>query len=413
MTVMELLRGARPSDTEGEGAAATSWLPDPARDVLIGLATGLVSLLVVLVPTLLGWMLDPRPGASFAEPLGAGASLWLLVQGAHLGSGATVIAFVPLLLGAAAVWGASRGASRVLATADTEDDWWADLLPRSVAGVAGRWWFGYAVAVGLACLLSLAGSLSVRWLSVAAPLVVVPGLALVVALRRLGRGADVFGPRLDRFVTPEVVRRAWGPATRGFRLILGLGLITVLAAVVLRWGSVSQLQSEVGAGLLGGGLLAAAQLASLPNLALWVVGLFAGPGFSVVEGAHTSWSGSTSGLMPLVPVFGAMPEPGPWSWMAHLLVLIPVLVGAHVGRASLSSVARLSSVRTKAGVAVTASLLVAAGVALLDGLAGGSLGAYRLADIGTSALWTGVCLAGELLFGALIVVFWDAWRLRR
>lgn len=412
MTVMEMLRGARPSDADGEGAPQ-SRLPESWREVLIGLVTGIASLLVVLVPTALGWMLDPRPGASLAEPLGAGASLWLLVQGAHLGAGATVIAFVPLLLGAFAVWGAARGADRALATADTEDSWWADLLPRSVAAAAGRWWIGYAVAVALASLLTLAGSLPLRWVSLVAPLVVVPGLALALSVRRRSRDAEVLGPRFHRFVAPETVRRAWGPATRGLRLVLGVALLFVVVAVVLRWGSVTQLHGEIGAGFLGGLLLVGAQVASLPNLALWVVGLLTGPGFSVVEGAHTSWSGTTSGLMPLVPIFGAMPEPGPYPWFVHLLVLGPVAIGGYIGRRALSSVARLSSLRTKASVAAVACLMVALAVAVLDALAGGSLGAYRLADIGTSALWTGLCLAAELMVGALVVVLWDAWRLRR
>ena len=419
MTVLEMLRGVRPSagsdaDPAAEdGAPAPAWLPDPARDVHLGLAPGLLSLSAVIVPTALGWLLDPRPGVTLAEPLGAGSSLWLLVQGAHLGAGATSVAFVPLLLGGLAVWAASRGAGRALATADVDDEFAADLLPRSVAVVAGRWWLGYAVAVGLAAALTLAGSLPLRWLSLWVPLVVVPGLALALAIRRLAGEADILGRRFDAFVVPETVRRASGPAVRGLALLLGIAALVVVAAVVLRWGSVTSLQGEVRAGFMGGLLLVAAQLASLPNLALWVLSFLAGPGFSVVEGAHTSLAGSTSGLMPLVPVFGAMPEPGAYPWFVRLLVLVPVLVGAHVGRRSLATVARLSSLRTKASVASVACLLVAAAVGLLDGLGGGSLGAYRLSDIGAPALWASLALAGELIVGALAVVAWDAWRLRR
>lgn len=416
MTGLEMLRGARSSADAGEAdgeAQAPSWLPESTRDVVTGVVTGLVSLLVVLVPTLLGWMLEPRPGGSLAEPLGAAASLWLLVQGAQLGSGATTIAFVPLVLGALGVWGASLGADRALGSADVDDELVGDLLPRSVTAVAVRWWGGYAVAVALASALTLAGSLPVRWLSLAVPLVVVPGMALALALRRLAREADVLGPRFDAFVLPDTVRRASGPALRGLTLLLVLALLCVIGAVALRWGSVADLHGEVGAGFLGGLLLIGAQAAALPNLALWVVAFLAGPGFSVVDGAHTSLSGSTTGLMPLVPVFGALPEPGPHPWFVRLVLLVPVLVGAHLGRRSLGVVARLSSLRTKASVAAVACLLVAAAVGLLDGLGGGSLGAYRLSDIGASALWTTLALAGELLLGALAVVAWDAWRLRR
>jgi len=412
---MDMLRGVRSADDAGADGStpAASWLPDSARDIVIGFITGLVSLLVVVVPTMLGWMLDPRPGASLAEPLGAGASLWLLVQGAHLGSGAVAVAFVPLVLGALVVWGASWGASRTLETADVEDEFVADLLPRSVAFVAGRWWIGYAVAVVLASVLTLAGSLPLRWLSLVVPLVVVPFLALALAVRRLARQSDVLGSRFDAFVAPESARRARGPAVRGLTLLLGLSLLLVLAAIVLNWGSVSSLQGEAGAGFLGGVLLAGVQVAALPNLALWVVSFLAGPGFSVVDGAHTSVTGSTSGLMPLVPVFGAIPEPGPYPWVMRLLVLVPVLVGGYIGRRSLDGVARLSSLRTKASVAVVACAMVALAVGVLDGLGGGSLGAYRLSDMGASALWMSLVLGLELMVGALAVVAWDAWRLRR
>jgi hypothetical protein len=414
MTVLEMLRGGRPADdADGEEPRASPWLPYSVRDVLVGLATGLLSLLVVVVPTVLGWMYDPRPGDSFADPLGAGASLWLLVQGAHLGANATIVAFVPLVLGALAVWGASRGASRVLDTADVDDAFVADLLPRSVASSGGRWWGGYALAVALAAALTLAGSLPLRWLSVVVPLVIVPVLALALALRRLARDADILGPRFDPFVAPETVRRAWAPARSGLLVLLAVGVLLVLVAVALSWGSVSSLHREAGAGLLGGALLVATQLAALPNLALWALSFLAGPGFSVVDGAHTSLTGSTGGLMPMVPVLGAVPEPGSAPWVVRLLVLVPVVVGGCIGRRALGSVARLSSLRTKASVAVVACAMVAVAVGVLDGLGGGSLGAYRLSDIGAPALWLTLTLALELVVGALLVVAWDAWRLRR
>lgn len=417
MTVLEMLRGGRPADDvdgeDGEESPGSPWLPYPVRDVLVGLATGLLSLLVVVVPTMLGWMFAPRPRDSFADPLGAAASLWLLVQGAHLGANATIVAFVPLVLGGLAVWGASRGASRVLDTADVEDELAADLVPRSIASTAGRWWGGYALAVAAAAGLTLAGSLPLRWLSLAMPLLVVPALALVLALRRLARDADIVGPRLDALVQPETLRRAWGPARSGLLAVMGLGLLLVLLAVALSWGSVSSLHREAGAGLLGGVLLVAAQVAALPNLALWALSFLAGPGFSVVDGAHTSLTGSTGGLMPLVPVLGAVPEPGAAPWVVRLLVLVPVVVGGYIGRRALGAVARLSSLRTKASVAVVACAVVAVLVGVLDGLGGGSLGAYRLSDIGAPALWLSLTLGLELVAGALAVVAWDAWRLRR
>jgi hypothetical protein len=50
-------------------------------------------------------------------------------------------------------------------------------------------------------------------------------------------------------------------------------------------------------------------------------------------------------------------------------------------------------------------------VGALDAFAGGSLGAFRLSDIGAPALWLVVALASELVAGALVAVLWDTWRL--
>ena len=72
MTVLELPRGVRPTDDEdGEGSPSTSWLPDSARDVLLGLATGLLSLLVVayMMPGSVFQKIGPVEGRWFAPSI--------------------------------------------------------------------------------------------------------------------------------------------------------------------------------------------------------------------------------------------------------------------------------------------------------------------------------------------------------
>lgn len=410
MTVMEMLRGGRPNDGAGPGASDVPRL----RPVLVGVATAASSLLLVLAPVLLAWSVDGGAAGDVGAPVGTAAALWLLAQGAHLSAGSASISVVPLLLGALLVWTASRGLRRAVAGADLDEPHLAGLVPRPLASGALSWWAGYAGGVGGTAALTLLAPARPVWWTLAAPLVLVPGLAVAVVLTGLVRlDPDVLGPRLAAIPVPDLLRRAFGPALRGAALMLGIGMLVVLAAAAVQHSRVLGLHSATGAGLLGGVLLVAAQVAVLPNLGLWAVSFLSGPGFEAVEGARTTWSGSSEGLLPLLPVLGALPEPGRFPWPTPILVLVPVAVGAYIGQRSLATLARLSSLRAKARVGLSAAALAAALLGLLDVLAGGSVGAHRLSSVGAPAGWLTLALCGLFAVGALLAVTRDAWRLRR
>ena len=125
----------------------------------------------------------------------------------------------------------------------------------------------------------------------------------------------------------------------------------------------------------------------------------AGTGFSAVEGASATWTGSRTSLLPMVPGFGALPEPGAFPGYLPLLVLVPVAVGALVGWRSLRSVARLSTTRTKLTVAGSAVVVAAGSLGLLDVVAGSSLGMQRLSSIGAPAGWLTLALLLESASG--------------
>jgi hypothetical protein len=203
------------------------------------------------------------------------------------------------------------------------------------------------------------------------------------------------------------------PAATGVAALLATGMAVVVLLVVLRFGQVAHLHDELAAGVVGGVVLTVAQVLCLPNLGLWAVSFVAGTGFSVVEGASTTWTGSRSALMPMVPVLGALPDPGAFPGWLPALALLPVGVGALIGWRSLRSVALLSTTRTKLLVTGTAVALAAGAVGLLDAVAGGSLGSQRLADLGAPAGPMTLALLVELAVGAGLVLAWDRWRLRR
>ncbi len=415
MSVSERLRSVLPGSDDDTGVAGgppggSRWL----RAAGVGVMTGLTSLLVVLGPVVLAWLSEPLATGDGWQAAGTGAALWLLVSGAHLDTGGVALSVVPLLGTAALLVVAWLGAREAMVEVSTDGDHWWGTLPRPLAAALGAWWAGYAAAVGVAVGLTLTGPFRVTALSLLLPVVVVPLLALVLALRPVAADdPDVLGPRLGFAWLPDSVRRAMRPGLAGAAVLLGAGLAVVLAAVALSWDQVGTISTAVAAGGVGAVVLALAQLAALPNLALWAVSFMAGPGFRVVEGGSVTWSGSEGGLLPLVPVLAALPQPGGFPWFTSLSVLVVVAVGAFVARRALRTVARLSRLRTKLAVALSACAVTALALAALDLVAGGSAGQFRLAAVGAPTGRLFLALLLELSLGALVFVLRDAWRLRR
>lgn len=410
MTVMELLRRATP----------TSGGPDPRahqRTLLEGAGAAAASALVFVLPALLVWVAASESTVPWPTSLGVGASLWLLGTGAHLALGGAVVTVVPLLFLALAVLGAAWAVVRAVreSAEDRTVVLLAGLLHRPLALALGAWTFGYAVVAALwAVVASLAGPRPVLWTLVFPVLVVPVGAALLALVHLLRRRPELAGERLRRPAwLPEAVRRGLRPGVEGAVALLGVGVLICVGFVVLHLGNVTNLQAALAPGVIGGVVLSLAQLLVLPNLALWAVSFVAGTGFSAVEGASATWTGSRTSLLPMVPVFGALPEPGAFPGWLPVVVLLPVAVGAFVGWRALRSVARLSTERTKLTVAGVAVVVAAGLVGLLDVVGGASLGQERLSSIGAPAGAMTLALLVELLAGAGLVLGWDRWKLRR
>ncbi|MFL6078615.1 MAG: DUF6350 family protein [Ornithinibacter sp.] len=415
MSVSERLRSVLPGSDDDTGdaggpPAGSRWL----RAAGVGVMTGLTSVLVVLGPVVLAWLVEPLATGDAWQAAGTGAALWLLVSGAHLDTGGVALSVVPLLGTAALVGVAWLGAREAMVDVSTDGDHWRGTLPRSLAAALGAWWAGYAVAVAVAVGLTVAGPFRVTPLSLVLPVVAVPLLALVLALRPVvSDDPDVLGRRLGFAWLPDSVCRGMRPGLAGAAVLLGAGLLAVVATVAVSWDQVSTISTAVAAGGLGAVVLTLAQVVALPNLALWAVSFMAGPGFRVVEGGSVTWSGSEGGLLPMVPVLAALPQPGGFPWFTALSVLVVVAVGAFVARRALKAVARLSRLRTKLSVALSACAVTALTLAALDLVAGGSAGQFRLAAVGAPTGRLFLALLLELGLGALAVVLRDAWRLRR
>ncbi len=393
MSVMEILRATRSVGARAPGVDGTRrWV----RPLVGGALTAAASAAVVVGLTVLAVLGAARGTGEWLGALGAGSAVWLVGGGARLHLTGATIAFTPLLGAALTVLAASTGAGASLRPRGEEDP-----------VTAAAWLGGYAGGGGLVALLTLLIPARPALVSLLLPLLGVPLAALGLVLLRRGLPPD------RPWRLPKAVARGLRPGLEGAGLLVTLGAVLVLLSVLVRFGEVVHVTGELAAGVVGVVALSLVQVLALPNLALWALAFTAGPGFSVTEGAHAGLSGVESGLLPMVPALAAVPGPGSFPWPAHLLVLLPVAVGAAIARRCLSAMPRLARTRAKVGAVAVAVAVAALLLGVLDVVAGGSLGAQRLADIGSPARATTLALCVELGCGAALALARDGWSLRR
>jgi len=408
MTLLDSLRDrvradSRPetgSDDEVlEAPSGLDWWQAPAAGVLA--AAG--SWLVLALPALVVWVATAHTTVGWGDALGIASAGWFLGHGASVAVGELSLSLAPLGLWLLALLLTVRGARRLLDRTERSapgTTWPRALVRQVVPGFV----LGYAAAGFLAWLLTLAGPARPGF---AAVLVVlgIPVLALAWALLRryvAGEECGVVGEWLDRL--PRWLPRAVRPGVHGAAILLGLGTVLVVIMVAARWSTVSGLHAAVNAGLVGGVVLTAAQLLVLPNLAVFAFAWLAGPGFQIADGSTITLAGAHPGLMPMIPVLGALPSDGAWSGWLILLLSVPVLAGGVIGWLACRSLARLSSWRTKLATALAAVVTSAAGLTVLAALGSGAVGVDRLSAVGTRPLVFGAALLGLLVAGAALSV---------
>jgi hypothetical protein len=274
--------------------------------------------------------------------------------------------------------------------------------------VAIAWAGGYAGLLALVGLLTLTGPTQPDLLRGAAATLVLPLVMAVIGMVRSLDHDDV-DEFLERLRVPAALRRGWRPALHATAVLVAAGTLAALVAVAWSSGDVLALHRELRPGLAGGVTLALLQVLALPNIGLWVVSFVAGPGFSVIEGSAVTWEGSSTALVPMIPVLAAHPEPVVFPGLTPVIALGLVALGAWLGWQSLAATARLASLRAKSLTVASASTATGALVAVLDWVGGGALGMDRLADVGAPAGTLGLTVTGWLLLGAAMVLLWD-WR---
>ncbi|AXH97697.1 cell division protein PerM [Ornithinimicrobium avium] len=373
----------------------------------------LLGVVAVAVPTVVAWVADERSSVSFWQTLGASVDLWALAHRAQVRTPDAHVVLAPLLLTALPVFLCWWAARQVVLNRE-------EMLARSpvVGGWRSAWHalggsdavvfcLGYLVA-GLVVAHSASFGLAPVFLpslvigALLVPLVAV-GLVWWAEHRRKEHPAVVAGLRWVEARTPVLVRRAVPAAVE---VVVGLSAVTflvVLGLLLVRGERVLTLYGALDAGIVGTTVLTVAQLLAVPNLMVWALGWLSGAGLTVGT-VHVGWDASTAGDLPLLPVLGALPEPGtlpPGMWA---MVLVPLVAGGWLGHRSAGAASRLSSWWTKSRIALLGSLLVGAAALVAGWLATGGLTPGLLGTVGVEPWRLAGLLTLEVASGALVVV---------
>ena len=397
MSLIDRLRPNRLVTTSG--TEPVGWL----SAAMIGMGAAALSLLAIALPVLLAWAATGQTSATWGQALRVAADGWLLLHHVELRVPGGAVSLAPLGLSAvpaAACWLAGRR----VAIGHPDDDLVPDVRRpgaptlRALAVPVAAMAAGYATVVtGVALLARGDGVRPVLWQAVVAGLVLPAVVGGTSALRAERASPAAAVANLLR--VPARVRRCLRPAAMSVAALVGLGALAVAGALLAHQERVLALHQALDPGAVGGGVLTLAQIGAVPNLVLWAVAWLAGPGFAVGVGTSVTPAGSALGLLPLVPVLGAVPSSGALPAALGAVLALPVLVGVAAGWfvAARQHAARTRDVVTDA---LTVALFAAGALTVALALAGGSLGPGRLDAVGPSAWTVGLVLAGELAAGA-------------
>ena len=352
-------------------------------------------LAIVVVQTL-----DPAGGMSVGASAGLAARLWLLAQGAEFRLTSGPLALAPLLLTLLVARGlswAGRVAVRVLADHATGGQ-----VARAAVLVVAL----HAALTWLLALVVDGGTAGIGWQRT---LLLPVALALVAVGWGAAREAGLVEAAADRL--PAVVGPVCRGVVAGLLTALGLGLVVVAVAVASDAAGYATLSNSLGGagagavGLLGLGVLL------LPNAAVAVLGLAAGPGFSVGSGTLVSVHGVTLGAVPALPLLAALPDTQAVPLVAFVSQAIPAVAGLVAGGALARWLGDASGGSVVAGLAgVLAGTLLGVAVGVLAWLAGGSLGDGALAVVGAPPVATGIAIAAQAGIAAALAAAVTRWR---
>ena len=369
--------------------SALDGAPRWVAGVLAALQGALLSWLVVVVPSVAAFVAtsaDPaNDGVPWVRAVGVGTSVWLLAHGVTVSVGTVTVGLVPLGVTALAVFTRHASARRSGAAS------WSSTL----AGLATY----LLVVVGMAALTPAARGGLLR-AALGGAVVGVLGLGTGVMRKSDAPTWAALGSPLTRRL-PSVLRAALGTG------MLAAALLAVVSSLVTcGWllDGRSQVAGVVGGlnlDVIGGVVLAVAQLGYLPNVVVWALAWLSGAGFSVGTGSRFAPDAVVPGSLPAVPLLGMLPAAPVHGAPAVLLPLALVLVGVLA-----ALVLQRRWVASHWWHPVGAAGLLAAVVAVLVAVAvtaaSGAAGPGRMADVGAAGWLVGLRVGLWVWLGAAV-----------
>ena len=199
----------------------------------------------------------------------------------------------------------------------------------------------------------------------------------------------------------------------GFTLagVVAVAGVTLAVLVVTGYATMVSLYESLHAGIAGGFVVTAAQIAFVPVAVVWMVAWFAGPGFALGSGAVVSPFATTVGAVPAIPLLGIIPESTVvGGWVTIIPGLIALVAAARFSPwiASHGRVFNPGSAADVGRVAITAvvaATVVGSVAAVVGSYASGSAGAGRFGLVGIDPVLVALVLAGGVLAGSFVGLF--------
>jgi hypothetical protein len=340
-----------------------SWVLAAAGGAWVAALCGWV---VVTGVTVLGWL--TAGSQTIGAALGVGTQLWLLANGVGTQLGSIRLTLVP--------WGATLFVAYLLYRL-------AAFAARQVRGPA----LSGAAAVSVLMLLAYAAPVAVASLLTRGSVPTLRGLVgvgVVLALAAWWGSCSGLGWTPTRS-WPEWCR-ALPRAIGGAQLAMAAsGAAALVVGLVLHFNRVLALTDGLHTGVVGGIALWLVQLAFVPNAVVWAGSYVLGAGFSLGSGSVVALAATEHGLLPSVPLLGALPGAGAGTQTGLWWLAAGVLAGGSAAWVMVRARPAARADRTCL-VGGLSGVLGGLGFVALAWASGGDLGSVRLAGLGPRLL---------------------------
>ncbi len=404
MSLLDRIAPTAQRSTEDRGA------PPYAIALGYGALAPLAFGLLIFVPVLASWTLDPRTSTEWANALAiASTGFGLTVRGSisvpH--NDIDSLHFAPMALTVLLLL-IARFAYRPVQHALDDADAGGEEQQRTPVAFG----LGFLISSLLVSAVSHAGPAPVRLWTVIPGALVLAVTAVAWSVWRDGVGVNL--PWVDAAAERLHlnVRRAFRPAVEGVAVLLTAGALVTFLLVMMRLDRVGKVAALLDVSGSGVALLWFAQFLILPNLILFGAGWLTGAPV-VLGGGELSTGSATPTVLPSIPVLGALPEPGQFPGLFALAMLVPVLVGGFIGWRATASMPMLTHLGRKLQVAGSAAGVATVLFAVLVWWSRAGMSPGHLDLIGPSVLAV-VRAFVEFALGACLVAtglhFWRRFR---